>query len=69
MLNPLFYLQAIFLALGQIWVNKTRAFLTALGIIIGVAAITSVIAALSGLKTWILDEVNTFGASKLFTSS
>ncbi len=66
MLNPLFYLQAIFLALGQIWVNKTRAFLTALGIIIGVAAITSVIAALSGLKTWILDEVNSFGASKLF---
>ncbi len=66
MLNPLFYLQAIFLALGQIWVNKTRAFLTALGIIIGVAAITAVIAALSGLKTWVLEEFNTFGASKLF---
>src|SRR5438034_5019618 len=66
MLSPIFYLQAILLALSQIWVNKTRSFLTALGIIIGVASVTSVIAALSGLKTKVLTEFENFGASKMF---
>jgi putative ABC transport system permease protein len=64
--SPLFYIQAVLLALGQIWVNKTRSFLTALGIIIGVASVTSVIAALSGLKTKVLTEFESFGASKMF---
>src|SRR5436190_8647134 len=66
MFSPVFYIQAILLALSQIWVNKTRSFLTALGIIIGVASVTSVIAALSGLKTKVLTEFETFGASKMF---
>lgn len=66
MLNPLFYIQAIALALRQIWINKTRSFLTALGIIIGVASVTTVIAALSGLKGKILSEFESIGASKLF---
>jgi len=65
MLNPFFYIQAILLALSQIWVNKTRSFLTALGIIIGVASVTSVIAALSGLKTKVLSEFEKVGASKM----
>src|SRR5687768_5917806 len=65
MLNPIFYIQAILLALSQIWVNKTRSFLTALGIIIGVASVTSVIAALSGLKTKGLGEFEKIGASKM----
>ncbi len=65
MLNPLFYIQAILLALSQIWVNKTRSFLTALGIIIGVASVTSVIAALSGLKTKVLTEFEKIGANKM----
>ncbi len=66
MLNPLFYLQAILLALGQLWANKMRAILTALGIIIGVASVTSVIAALTGLKTKVLSEFESIGASKMF---
>ncbi|MHC5115067.1 MAG: ABC transporter permease [Planctomycetota bacterium] len=66
MLNPFFYYQAIFLALGQIWANKTRSFLTTLGIIIGVASVTAVIAALTGLKTMVLTEFETFGANKMF---
>ena len=66
MLNPFFYVQAVLLALSQIWVNKTRSFLTALGIIIGVASVTSVIAVLSGMKTKILTEFESFGASKMF---
>jgi putative ABC transport system permease protein len=65
LLNPLFYIQAIALALSQIWVNKARSFLTALGIIIGVASVTSVIAALSGLKTKVLTEFEKIGANKM----
>ena len=36
--------QSILLALGQIWANKVRSTLTAIGIIIGVASVTTVIA-------------------------
>ncbi|MHC4446822.1 MAG: ABC transporter permease [Planctomycetota bacterium] len=66
MLNPFFYLQAIWQALAQIWVNKTRSMLTTLGIVIGVWAVTSVIAALSGMKTFVLTEFEAFGASNIF---
>jgi putative ABC transport system permease protein len=66
MLNPLFYVQAIALALAQIWANKARSALTPLGIIVGVASVTAVIAALVGLKTKILNEFETFGASRIF---
>ncbi len=66
MLNPLFYIQAIALALRQIWINKARSFLTALGIIIGVASVTTVIAALAGLKGKILSEFEAIGANKMF---
>jgi putative ABC transport system permease protein len=64
--NPVFFLQTIILAIGQIWANKMRSFLTSLGIIIGVASVTSVVAALDGLRTVVLDEFEAFGASKLF---
>jgi putative ABC transport system permease protein len=65
-LNPLFWLQAISLAFSQIWANKSRAFLTALGIIVGVASTTAVIAALTGLKSKVLAEFESVGASKFF---
>ena len=66
MLNPLFWLQAISLAFSQIWANKSRAFLTALGIIVGVASTTAVIAALTGLRGKVLSEFESVGASKFF---
>jgi putative ABC transport system permease protein len=66
MWNPLFWLQAITLAFSQIWANKSRAFLTALGIIVGVASTTAVIAALTGLKAKVLSEFESVGASKFF---
>ncbi|MBT8485142.1 MAG: FtsX-like permease family protein [Phycisphaerales bacterium] len=66
MWSPLFYYQAVVLALSQIWANKARSFLTTLGIIIGVAAVIAVIAALTGLKTKVLTEFESFGASKMF---
>ncbi|MHC4426223.1 MAG: ABC transporter permease [Planctomycetota bacterium] len=61
----LFY-QSVYLALGQIWTNKTRSILTTIGIIIGVASVTGVIAALTGLKTKILTMVETFGTNTIF---
>ena len=60
----LFY-QSIYLAAGQIWANKTRSILTTIGIVIGVASVTAVIATLTGLKTSILKRVETFGTNTL----
>jgi putative ABC transport system permease protein len=58
--------QSIFLALGQIWANKLRSLLTTLGIIIGVASVTAVIAALTGLKQHVLSQLESFGANRIF---
>lgn len=58
--------QSAFLALGQIWANKVRAILTTIGIVIGVASVTAVIAALTGLKQNVLSEFETFGTNKIF---
>src|SRR5829696_3092557 len=60
--------QSAFLALGQIWANKVRALLTTIGIVIGVASVTAVIAALSGLKQTVLNEFSEFGTNKIFVS-
>lgn len=59
-------LQSISLALSQIWANKVRSLLTTLGIIIGVASVTAVIAALTGLKTKIMTDLETFGTNKIY---
>ncbi len=58
--------QTAFLALGQIWANKVRAMLTTLGIIIGVAAVISVVAATDGLQKFVLKEFASVGASKVW---
>ncbi|MHC4509386.1 MAG: ABC transporter permease [Planctomycetota bacterium] len=60
----LFY-QSVYLALGQIWANKTRAILTTIGIVIGVASVTAVIATLTGLKTEVLKMVEEFGTNTI----
>src|SRR5215213_9167090 len=60
--------QSAFLALGQIWANKVRALLTTIGIVIGVASVTTVIAALSGLKQTVLNNFEGFGTNKIFIS-
>ena len=61
----LFY-QSIYLAMGQIWANKMRSTLTTIGIVIGVASVTTVIAALSGLKAKVLGEMESFGANTMY---
>jgi len=57
--------QSALLALGQIRANKMRSFLTTIGIIIGVASVTAVIAGLTGLKTRILADFETLGTTKV----
>jgi putative ABC transport system permease protein len=56
----------VFLAIGQIWTNKLRSFLTTIGIVIGVASVTAVMAALGGLQKKVLSEFETFGTNKVF---
>src|SRR5215204_3700192 len=64
-LSILFY-QSMILALSQVWSNKLRSLLTTLGIVIGVASVSTIIAALSGLKQNVLSEFETFGTNKVF---
>jgi putative ABC transport system permease protein len=61
----LFY-QSVYLALGQIWANKARSVLTTTGIVIGVASVTSVISALTGLKGNVLSNFESLGTNKIF---
>jgi len=61
----LFY-QSVYLALGQIWANKMRSFLTTIGIVIGVASVTAVIAALTGLKAQVLSQFESIGTNTIF---
>ncbi len=59
-------MQTIVLALGQLWANKVRALLTTLGIVIGVAAVIIIVASTNGLRQFVLNEFETFGAKKVF---
>jgi putative ABC transport system permease protein len=59
-------LQSAWLALGQILSNKARSALTTIGIIIGVASVTTVIAVLTGLKENVLHEFEEFGTNKIY---
>jgi putative ABC transport system permease protein len=56
-----FLFQSVLLALSQIWSNKVRSLLTTMGIIIGVASVTAVIAALTGLKANVLADFEKIG--------
>ncbi|MFI4882929.1 MAG: ABC transporter permease [Phycisphaerales bacterium JB064] len=61
-------MQTVVLALGQIWANKVRSLLTTLGIVIGVAAVVATVAAIEGLRGFVLSEFETFGANKIYLS-
>ncbi len=56
--------QTVFLALGQVWANKIRAILTALGIIIGVASVIAVISFLDAGRKWMLNEIDSAVGSR-----
>jgi putative ABC transport system permease protein len=64
--RPMLLYQSIVLALSQIWANKVRGILTTLGILIGVAAVSAVIALITGMKQRVLNEFEAFGTNKIF---
>jgi putative ABC transport system permease protein len=53
-----FYVDAFLIAVKSVLEHKLRAFLTLIGIIIGVAAVVVVGASISGLKTYVIDRVS-----------
>src|SRR5690349_13385533 len=53
-----FYSDALKIALQSIFAHKLRAFLTLIGIIIGVASVVTVGASISGLNTYIIDKLS-----------
>jgi putative ABC transport system permease protein len=57
---------SMLLALSQIWSNKMRSALTMLGIIIGVASVTAVVAALVGLQANVVSDFETLGTNKIY---
>ena len=63
---PMLLYQSIVLALSQIWANKVRGILTTIGIMIGVAAVSAVIALITGMKQRVLNEFEAFGTNKVF---
>jgi len=62
-------LQSTLLAISQIKSNLVRSTLTTLGIVIAVAAVTAVIAALTGLKSKVLSEFETIGTNSIYIFS
>jgi len=52
-----FYSDAMKIALQSIFAHKLRAFLTLIGIIIGVASVVTVGASISGLNTYVVEKV------------
>ncbi|MFN2595860.1 MAG: ABC transporter permease, partial [Pyrinomonadaceae bacterium] len=52
-----FYVDAARIAVQSIFAHKLRAFLTLIGIIIGVASVVVVGAAVSGLNTYVVEKV------------
>lgn len=58
--------QSTYLALWQIWAKKTRSILTTIGIVIGVASVTAVIACLTGLQAKVLQDFAVFGANAIY---
>ncbi len=54
---------SIKLALRGLWVNKKRAFLTMLGIIIGTSSVIVIMSVGAGAQSLIVNEINSFGSN------
>jgi putative ABC transport system permease protein len=61
-----FYTDALKIAIQSIFAHKLRAFLTLIGIIIGVASVVAVGASISGLNTYVTDKVGKILGSNHF---
>ena len=60
--------QACQMAVRAIWDNKMRSFLTALGIIIGVVAVTLLVSVVQGATNTVTGEINAMGSNLLMAS-
>lgn len=59
------FFENIIIALRSVWANKVRAFLTMLGVIIGVSAVITLIAMGQGVKSSISSEIEAMGSNLL----
>ena len=64
-----FYSDALKIALQSIFAHKLRAFLTLIGIIIGVSSVVTVGASISGLNTYVVDKISKVLGSNHFMIS
>lgn len=55
-------------SLGALGTNKTRTFLTMLGVIIGVFAVISLVSLVKGVENFITDRFNSIGSNLIFIS-
>src|SRR5258708_6485239 len=51
------FLEAAFIALGAIWANKLRSFLTVLGNIVAVTSIIAVVSLVQGMNAYVTDAI------------
>jgi len=58
--------ESVKIALLSIWVNKLRTFLTMLGVIIGVAAVISLLSIAQGVKNDLQKQITDLGSNLLF---
>jgi len=56
------------MAMGSLWSNKLRTFLTLLGIIIGVLTIISVVSVIQGLNNYVYTKMSFYGANDFSVS-
>lgn len=61
-----FNLEIFKIALRSLWANKTRSLLTMLGIIIGVAAVISLVSIGTGLKIYITEQFEALGSNLVY---
>jgi putative ABC transport system permease protein len=56
------------MAMGSLWTNKLRTFLTLLGIIIGVLTIIAVVSVIQGLNNYVYSKMSFYGANDFAVS-
>lgn len=59
----------IIMALRSLWRNKSRSILTMLGVIIGVGSVILLVAIGNGLKQYVVDQFQQFGANNIYVAS
>lgn len=60
--------ESVSMAMGSLWSNKLRTFLTLLGIIIGVLTIIAVVSIIQGLNNYVYTQFSFFGANDFAVS-